>query len=495
MINRFIGPFFMTFLITIFVLLMQFLWTYLDEFVGKGLDADVIAELMLYATSSLIPLALPLAMLLASIMTFGDLGENNELLAMKAAGISLTRIMRPLILLSIFVSVFAFYFANNVMPVTNRKFAALLISIRYQKPELIVKDGVFSNEVDGYSIKVGKKSKKTDKLYNIMIYDHTRNEGNVSVTVADSGTMKMSEDKKYMVLTLFSGEAYTDQEPNIRQRNNEYPFRRDTFSREVLITPIKGMDFKRKDESSVGNFYKALSLQQLSSSADSMAKELDKRRTDFSVKMTYIPPLTREVVSYARTDSSVTSKLKMDEYVNIDSMLNHMNQNVKMDIINQALRNARSNKRSLQQAKDDLEMRTIWLNKFWIEWHRKFTLSLACLIFFFIGAPLGAIIRKGGLGMPLVISIVLFIFYYIISMTGEKISREGVGHIWEGMWFSSLLFLPAGIFLTYKAANDSVILNIDAYAAIFRKLNPFKKRKAEKDEEEPKQNENPLTGQ
>ncbi|WP_153633072.1 LptF/LptG family permease [Prolixibacter sp. SD074] len=495
MINRFIGPFFMTFFITVFVLLMQFLWTYLDEFVGKGLDGEVIAELMLYAISSLIPLALPLSMLLASIMTFGNLGENNELLAMKAAGISLTRIMRPLIFLSVFVSLFAFYFANDIMPVTNRKFAALLLSIRYQKPELIVKDGVFSNEIDGYSIKVGRKSKKTDKLYNIMIYDHTKNEGNTSVTVADSGVMKMSEDKKFMVLTLFSGEAYTDQEPNSRRRNNEYPFRRDKFSKEVLITPIKGMDFKRKDESSVGNFYKALSLRQLSSSADSMAKDLDKRRTDFSVKLNYLPPLTREVVSYARTDSSVTSRLKMDEYVDVDSMLNHMNRNVKMDIVSQALRNARSNKRSLQQAKDDLDLRTKWLNKYWVEWHRKFTLSLACLIFFFIGAPLGAIIRKGGLGMPLVISIVLFIFYYIISMTGEKMSREGVGHIWEGMWFSSLLFLPAGIFLTYKAANDSVILNINAYAEIFRKLNPFKKKKKKDDGEEPKQHENPLAGQ
>jgi len=496
MINRFIGPFFMTFFITVFVLLMQFLWKYLDEFVGKGLDGDVIAELMLYAISSLIPLALPLSMLLASIMTFGDLGENNELLAMKAAGISLTRIMRPLIFLSVFVSVFAFYFANDVMPVTNRKFAALLLSIRYQKPELIVKEGVFSNEVDGYSIKVGKKSKKSDKLYNIMIYDHTKNEGNVSVTVADSGTMKMSEDKKYMVLTLFAGQAYTDVESNPRRRNNkEYPFRNDKFDKEVLITPIKGMDFKRKDESTVGNFYKALSLKQLSSSADSMAKELDRRRTDFAVKLNYLPPLTREVVSYARTDSAAKSKLKMDEYVNVDSMLSNMNQNVKMDIINQALRNARSNKRSLQQAKDDLELRTKWLNKYWVEWHRKFTLSLACLIFFFIGAPLGAIIRKGGLGMPLVISIVLFIFYYIISMTGEKMSREGVGHIWEGMWFSSLLFLPAGIFLTYKAANDSVILNMDAYAEFFRKLNPFKKKKKGNEEEQPKQNENPFTGQ
>jgi len=496
MINRFIGPFFMTFFITVFVLLMQFLWKYLDEFVGKGLDGEVIAELMLYAISSLIPLALPLSMLLASIMTFGDLGENNELLAMKAAGISLTRIMRPLIFLSVFVSVFAFYFANDVMPVTNRKFAALLLSIRYQKPELIVKEGVFSNEVDGYSIKVGKKSKKSDKLYNIMIYDHTKNEGNVSVTVADSGTMKMSEDKKYMVLTLYAGQAYTDVESNPRRRNNkEYPFRNDKFDKEVLITPIKGMDFKRKDESSVGNFYKALSLRQLSSSADSMAKDLDKRRTNFAVKLNYLSPLTREVVSYARTDSAAKSNLKMDEYVNVDSMLSHMNQNVKMDIINQALRNARSNKRSLQQAKDELETRTKWLNKYWVEWHRKFTLSLACLIFFFIGAPLGAIIRKGGLGMPLVISIVLFIFYYIISMTGEKMSREGVGHIWEGMWFSSMLFLPAGIFLTYKAANDSVILNMDAYLEIFRKLNPFKKKKKEEDEEQPKQNENPLTGQ
>jgi len=448
---------------------MQFLWVYLDDLVGKGLEFMIILELMLYAASHLVPLALPLSMLLASIMTFGSLGENNELLAMKAAGISLIRFMKPLIYLSIFISAFAFYFSTRVLPVTNRKFGALLYSVRTQRPELIVKEGIFSNEVDGFSIKVGHKNNEGDKLYDIMIYDHRDNKGNTNITVADSGTMKITEDKKYMVMTLYSGESYRESETKDKRKNTGHPHQREKFAVQVFRTPLRGMDFQRRDEESFRNNYKAMPLSQLTHNTDSIAESIDKRRERHSLKMRYITPLNRKVLSYTN-DSVNIPEPKMNKFIDVDSLITSMDYRSKQKVFAEALKNARSNRQNIQEAKDDIVVNSRWLNKYKNEWHRKFTWSVACLIFFFIGAPLGAIIRKGGLGMPLVISVVLFIFYYIVSMIGEKFAREGVFPIWEGMWLSTFIFLPAGIFLTYKAANDSVILNITSYFDFFGKI-------------------------
>lgn len=479
-LSSFIGPFFVTFFICIFVLLMQFLWKYLDELVGKGLEFSIIAELMLYAMSHLVPLALPLSMLLASIMTFGNLGESNELLAMKAAGISLTRIMRSLIILGTFISVFAFYFSTELLPITNKKFGALLWSIRSQRPEMSIKEGMFSNDIDNFAIRVGHKDKSGKVLYDIMIYDHRNGQANVYVTVADSGIMEITDDKKYMIMTLFDGESYHDEKSKTRKRKKEYPLRWEKFSKETIITQLRNMDFERKDENSFSTNYKAMPMKQLVHDADSLSRDLDKRQSNYSTKMNYLSSLTRKVVSLSQPDS-LRKKPEIEEtvYIDIDSIVGNMSRKVKLDIISHALRDARTNQRSISEAKENLKITSKWRNKFWIEWHRKYTLSVACLIFFFIGAPLGAIIRKGGLGMPLIISVVLFIFYYIVSMTGEKFSREGVSAIWEGMWFSTFVFLPAGIFLTYKAANDSVILNIDSYIALLKKLVPFKKKAKE----------------
>lgn len=479
-IKSFIGPFFVTLLISLFVLLMQFLWVYLDELVGKGLDFSIILEFIIYTMAMLMTNALPLAMLLASIMTFGDLGENNELLAMKAAGISLYRIMKPVIVLSIFLSIGSFYFYNQVIPVSYKKLIALMSSIRQLRPEIIVKEGVFSNEIDNYSIKVGRKSANGDMLYDIMIYDHTEDKGNVTVTVADSGTMKITKDKKYMILNLFSGQTHSELQSRDR-RKMTYPSRTDKFDKQSIFTVLQGMELERKDESVFRNQNRALNNAQIVFFVDSLGKELERRRIDNALTLNYISPLTTNVLKLARKDTSSTHPLKLVQYSDVDSILKQSSASVRLVIIDGALNNARNNMRYIQQSDEMLVANIRILNRFGIEWHKKYTFAIACLVFLFIGAPLGAIIRKGGLGMPLVISVVLFIFYWIISTTGEKFSRESVTAIWEGVWFSTFIFLPAGIFLTYKAANDSVVFNVNAYVEFFRKIfKSFKKEDKEK---------------
>jgi len=481
-IKSFIGPFFVTLIISLFVLLMQFLWVYLDELVGKGLEFSIILEFIVYTMAMLMTNALPLAMLLASIMTFGDLGENNELLAMKAAGISLYRIMKPVIILTIFLSIGSFYFYNQVIPVSYKKLIALMSSIRQLRPEIIVKEGVFSNEIDNYSIKVGKRSANGDMLYDIMIYDHTEDKGNVTVTVADSGTMKITKDKKYMILNLFSGQTHSELQPRDR-RKITYPSRTDKFVKESIFTVLQGMELERKDESVFRNQNRALNNAQIVYFVDSIGKELEKRRVEQAIVLNYLSPLTTNIFKIARKDTTHAPPLKLVQYVNVDSIASKSPFSIRSGILNTALNNARNNTRSIQQSDEVLTSGIRNLNRFSIEWHKKYTFAIACLIFLFIGAPLGAIIRKGGLGMPLVISVVLFIFYWIITTTGEKFSRESVTSIWHGVWFSTFIFLPAGIFLTYKAANDSVVFNINSYADFFKRIfNFFKKKdKAGKD--------------
>jgi lipopolysaccharide export system permease protein len=478
-IKSFIGPFFVTLVISLFVLLMQFLWVYLDELVGKGLGFSVILEFVVYTMAMLMNMALPLAMLLASIMTFGDLGENNELLAMKAAGISLYRIMKPVIILSIFLSIGSFYFFNQVVPVSYKKLLALMTSIRQLRPEIIVKEGVFSNEIDNYSIKVGRKSQNGDMLYDIMIYDHTEDKGNVTVTVADSGTMKITTDKKYMILNLYSGQTHSEMQPRDR-RKLTFPSRTDKFNKQSIFTVLQGMELERKDESYFRNQNRALNNAQIIYFVDSLSKELEIRRTDNVLTLSFMPPLSTNLFKLARKDTTALPPIKLVKYTDFDSILVKSSASVRSEIINGALNNARNNIRSLQQSDEMLTANVRNLNRFGIEWHKKYTFAFACLIFLFIGAPLGAIIRKGGIGMPLVISVLLFILYWIITTTGEKISRDSVTTIWQGVWFSSFVFLPAGILLTYKAANDSVVFNVNVYTDFFKKILSFLKKKGNK---------------
>lgn len=465
----------MTFFICVFVLLMQFLWKYIDDMVGKGLEWNIIFELLFYASLALVPMAFPLAMLLASIMSFGDMGENYELVAMKASGISLFRIMRPLIVVAVCLCLFAFYFSNHILPKTNLKFTALMLSVKRQKPEMVIKEGVFTNDIDGYSIKVDRKSRTTNMLYDILVYDHTDNRGNVSVTMADSGYMKISEDKKFMVMTLFDGETAVDQEENERGRMKSYPFQRTRFARQVVTVPLRGFDFKRTDENMLRSAYRMMNLAQLARSEDSLYLDYRLRVRRFAVGLQYNSMVEKSILGISHpTDSLRTYQpFAADTAVDYREIYNERDPLEQRQIFTSALENARSNKQRIDQNVNELYSLKKNLNKYSMEKHRKFTWSVACVIFFFIGAPLGAIIRKGGMGMPVVVSILLFISYYMVSIVGEKFAREDVWNMTGGMWFSTLIFLPVGLFLTYKAVHDSGLLNLETYQYQLKRLRHF----------------------
>ena len=472
-LKSFLGPFFMTFFICVFILLMQFLWKYIDDMVGKGLEWNIVAELLFYASLALVPMAFPLAMLLASIMTFGNLGENYELVAMKASGISLFRIMRPLLLIAVSLTLFAFYFSNNILPKTNLKFGALMWSVKRQKPEMVINEGVFTNDIDGYSIKVDRKGRNSNMLYGILIYDHTNNQANVSVTVADSGFMKISEDKKFMVMTLFEGETALDEDPNERGRDKRYPFRRNRFGKQVVTVPLNDFEFKRTDENLLRTAYRMMTLQQLGHSEDSLYTDYNHRVRRFAISMRYNDSLNRSIVDLSQQVDSLRQyqPFTLDSAVTDYSYLHdEMDPMQKNEIVASALNKARMNKQMIDQNVFELYNLKKNVNKYSMEKHRRFSWSVACLIFFFIGAPLGAIIRKGGLGMPVVVSILMFITYYMVSISGEKFAREDMWTMSEGMWLATVIFLPLGFFLTYKAANDSAIMNMETYQHNIKRL-------------------------
>ncbi|MCG6186442.1 LptF/LptG family permease [Maribellus maritimus] len=485
-IKSFLGPFFMTFFIVLFVLLMQFLWKYVDDLVGKGLEFDVLGEMMFYASFALLPYAFPLAMLLASIMTLGALGENYELVAIKSSGISLFRIMRPLIVIAVFVTFTAFYFSNYVLPHTNLRFTTLLYSVKEQRPELVLQEGVFTNEMDGYSIKVGSKDRKTNMLYDLLIYDHTQSKPNQSVTVADSGYLRITEDKKYMVLNLFHGVNYAETKDNARRDERTYPFRRGIFEEQTIRVKVRNFDFNRRDESIFKNTYRMLNTEQLVVMEDSLNIEYYNRLRNFMLQINLNSPITKRMYNLTATDDSLKRDVEIagqDTVIHFDEYFGGLEKWVQAEIASSALGNTRTNMQNINLFQDQLYNRKKMINKYEMERHRKFTLSVAVLIFFFIGAPLGAIIRKGGLGMPVVVSILLFIAYYIVSMTGEKSAREDVWSMFNGMWFSSFIFLPVGIWLSYKAATDSAIMSSETYMKFFEKMGLskiFRRRKKKK---------------
>lgn len=483
-IKSFLGPFFMTFFICVFILLMQFLWKYIDELVGKGLDWKIVTELLIYASFGLIPLAFPLAMLLASIMTFGNLGENYELVAMKASGISLFRIMRPLLVVTVILTLIAFYFSNNILPKTNLKFYSLLFSVKEQKPEMIIKEGVFSNDIDNYSIKVERKGRDNNMLYDLMIYNHSQDNGNTNVTVADSGKMEITKDKKFMSVTLFNGQSYTEQKENRSGRDKRYPFRRETFEKEVINISMIGFEFNRKDENLWKNSSRMLNIDLLVSQGDSLFQDYKLRVWRFVTSLTYQSPVNRQIawLSMPYDSLRVNPNIKPDTIVDFDKTFASLGTFEKQELYQRAIQNVRSNSQIMSQNMDEMYLRKKMVNSYAMEFHRKFTLSIACIIFFFIGAPLGAIIRKGGLGMPVVVSILMFIAYYILMITGEKFAREDAWSMQNGMWFSSLVFLPLGIWLTYKAATDSGVMSIESYQIFFKKLLDLKFMKRQKPE-------------
>ncbi len=477
-LQSFLGPFVLTFLIVIFVLLMQFLWRYIDDLVGKGLEMPVIAELLMYTSASLVPMALPLAVLLASIMTFGNLGEHNELLGFKSAGISLHKIMAPVVVLVAFITIGAFLFNNNLLPITNLKMRSLLYDIQKQNPELQIKQGIFDNTIEGYSIRVEEKDSRTSLLKGIQIYDHSDHMGNIIVTIADSGYIRMTTDERHLIFTLYNGFTYTEMQKKSRdKRKKTYPSRRDQFEVQEMLVELVDFGLQRTDENLFKSSFQMMNLVQLNQMSDSLSSEILLNQMDLKNNLHTASYYKNKDFLYqtVRQDSVIVNKNLIQ--FKLDSVFYSFNREEQIKSLNQAIAAARGTTNYLNNSFITQDNKVRRLRKYQIEIQRKYTLSLACMLFLFIGAPLGAIIRKGGLGMPVVISVFFFIIYYIISLSAEKFSRESVISPFTGMWISTFILVPLGSFLTYKAAKDSVMLNTETYLNFFRKL--FKSKKTE----------------
>jgi len=452
LIKNYLGAFFATFFICLFVVLMQFLWKYVDEMVGKGLDFMVLANFLYYAALSLVPMALPLAVLLSSLMTFGDLGERLELLAMKAAGISLFRIMRPFIFFILLVCVGAFFFSNKALPVIQTQLWTLLRSIQNKSPEVEIPAGEFYQGISNYNIYVRSKDNERKLLKDMMIYDFTNGFENAVVMSADSGRIKMSTDKKNLVLELHSGESFENLRQQQRGQKN-IPYRRETFTYKEILIEFDS-NFNMMDASIVSTRYLAKDMTALTHTVDSLTAYSDsltrKNINDFQ---------NRRYFGKNFHDPQKVCRDSLADYsiYTIDDFWDKKSAQQQREFLHRAIMTANQYKADIsfffveKGAVDRTNRRHD------IERHRKFTLSFACFIFFFIGAPLGAIIRKGGLGIPVVVSVFLFIVYYIVDNTGYKMARDGVWQVWQGIWLSSAVLMPLGIFLTYKAATDSMI--------------------------------------
>lgn len=467
----------MTFAICLFLVLMQFLWQYVEDFVGKGLELSVIAEMFFYAALNLIPLALPLSILLASLMVFGNMGENLELLAMKSAGIPLFRVMQPLIILVFSISVAAFFFQNNYIPIIQTKFYSLLISIRKASPELDIQEKVFYKEIGGYNLYVENKDQKTGMLYDVMIYDIASGFKNMAVIVCDSAEMSMTEDKTMLIFTMHSGQQFQNfaQGTDRKQSQDFVPYSRESFDQKtMMISYDANFDRIGEDviEGSSSSSYVSKDLAKLSHSIDSMEQILDsvnlidrkmmKTNSHLAFRNNY-PAEKRDSIIVAAAVSNI-------DVPSPDTLFHSKTLQEQSSILQNAYMRADNNSNEYLFRSHNKTITRKSINTHWAEWHRKFTIPFTCLIFFFIGAPLGSIVRKGGLGTPVVISVILFIIYYILQNVGYKMTRDGVWIHWVGMWFSSIVLLPIGGFLTYKAMNDSVIMNADTYIAVLKRL-------------------------
>jgi lipopolysaccharide export system permease protein len=460
-ITSFAGPFIMTFFIAQFILLMQFLWKYIDDLVGKGLDSIVIGQLLFYTSANLVPLALPLAILVSSIMTFGNLSEHFEITAAKASGISLQKLMRPLFVTALTISIAAFFFSNNILPYTNLKMGSLLYDIRNQKPALSIREGVFYNGIEGYSIRVGKKDSDGKTIHDVMIYDHTQHGGNNKVILAQSGTMTTSADNRFLILTLKNGGSYEEQNKQ-HGGYDSHPLMRNIFSSYAIRFDLTQFKLSRTNEDLFKGGHQMMNLSQLNKSIDSLEKDYSKRAAAVYNNMHPYYLFLRDPHFFTSVENANAQPVPVR-----DSMMH-------VSIFNNAMNMARGLKSYAYGSAEDLDNRKYLVAKHQVEWHRKLTLSAACFILFLIGAPLGAIIRKGGMGLPLVISVLFFLVYHITSITGEKLAKEGETEPFKGMWFSSAILLPVGLFLIYKATHDSVIFDIEVYKNIFSKRKKLK---------------------
>jgi len=503
LIKKYVGPFIFTFLISLFILLMQFVWKYVDDLVGKGLEWWIILKLMVLVSATLVSLALPLAILLSSLMTFGNLGENFELTALKAAGVSLGRIMLPIALFCFMLCGLAFYFSNNILPIANLKMRSLLYDITNKRPELSIRPGVFNNGLEGYVIKIGSKDKNGEWMQDVVIYDLTQKLGNERVLIAQKAQMKKRTGQGFLELVLYNGKSYTVVNQRRNSAGRSYPMIRETFEKESILFDLNEFKLNRSDESLFKRNYQMLTLGQLENALDTLNINLKGEQHRVINNM-----LRSEMLSFLKhgkqKQKKVNDELKGSETINNRMIFNDssifnqapqfneqtgnkksfkikdksnvlINFNIQdqQKILASADQVIRSSKSVLEYSKEGYRVQKEVIRRHEIEWHRKFTLSFACFLMFLIGAPLGAIVKRGGLGIPVVLSVVFFIVYHMISITGEKIVRESVTSAFNGMWLSSMILLPIGLFLAYQAATDSRVFEFAAYVRFFKR---FKKK-------------------
>lgn len=452
---------------------MQFFWLYMDELIGKGLGIWMILQLLFYMSATLVPLALPLGILLGSIMTFGNMGEHFELIAIKAAGISLFRFMRPLLLFIILIAGFAFFFNNNIIPVANLKALSLLYDLRNSKPTLNIKPGLFNNDIDGFSIRVGDKSKDGFSIKNIMVYDHTKGYGNQNVVIANEG--KMIPSKRVLIFRLQDGWRYEEGGSGNLTSSNKTQVRMH-FKRWDKVFDLSGFKLTRTDENLFKGAYQMMNIRQLNHEIDS--NERYKKRVAVNVG-SYLSPYLTLALPSAQKDT-LEKKMRMEEnsersYKN--SFFELVQDTLQYKVMEAALTNVRNSKGLVSISATDNSIQNENVLKYKIEWHRKFTLSFACVLLFLIGAPLGSIIRKGGLGLPLIIAVSFFLLFHIISLTGEKLAKSNSLPPWAGMWMATAMLLPIAFFLINKAKKDAQILNKDWYLNIVKKVSAFFSKK------------------
>ena len=462
-LRSFIGPFIAILLVVVFILMMQFLWLYIDELVGKGLSLKVILEFLGWGAATLLPLSLPLATLLASMMTLGTMGENNELLAIKAAGISLQRVMIPLVITGAIISVGAFFISNDLIPLAYNKIFTLRDDIGKTKEEIKIPTGTFYNGIDGYILRVQERDDETGMMRNVMVYNHTANKGNTSLTLADSALMKMSEDKSYLTFTLYDGSNY-EETNNKKFRDTTLQLQMIDFKRQELMIPLQNYAFQKSDTSRFDDEVKSMNLKQLKHGQDSIGRlNLTERDQNINSFLT-----TRSLRFSSQLDSAGRASRNTPFTHEKLMTWKDLESNIK------ALEKAKSNAEEMQMSLTTYSRETyhyvFTLRRIDIEILKKFAFSIACFIFFFIGAPLGALIRKGGLGTPAIISVLFFVAYWVIDISGTKLARDGAVNPFNGVFISSYVLFPMGMFLTWKAINDASFFNIDAIKSLWRKI-------------------------
>ena len=462
-VKSFVGPFFAILFVVVFILVMQFLWLYIDELVGKGLSMKVILEFLAWGSATMLPLSLPLATLLASMMTLGSLGENNELLAIKAAGISLQRVLIPLGICCAVISVGAFFVSNDLIPVAYNKIYTLRDDIGKTKDEIKIPTGTFYNGIEGYILRVNEHNDETGMMNGVMVYNHTKNKGNTSLTIADSAMMKMSKDKTYLTFILYNGTNY-EETNNKKYRDTTLQLQKIDFHMQEMIIPLENYAFQKSDSSRFDDQVKSMNLKQLQHSQDSIGT------LDSTEKEENLTNLRRSrTLRYNAQLDTATRNIPTTPFIQEDG---GKWKSIKAEI--EALEKAKKNAEEIQMSLESFARyryhHNYTLRLIDIEILKKFALSIACLIFFFIGAPLGAIIRKGGLGVSAIISVLFFVAYWVIDISGTKLAKDGAVGPFAGVFFSSYVLLPTGLFLSWKAINDSAIFSTDTIKNAFKKL-------------------------